>query len=229
MWQVTLATLTRDVLLKADMVGSPFPLPGEVTRYVNQGITELHELLMASGQDYRLRSATITTSNNVDTYALPFAFMGVKGIDINIGGQQQFDGTRANWAERNRYKLVGNGWYYGNPVYYDLREQNLWVMPQPQGSYSVTLWYYPVPDVLASQTDSTDCVSGWEELITTSAAIKLLAREESWEAVDRLKADYALTKARIQSAAPKRNYGEPPRVTESSRTMKYSRWRRSIA
>jgi hypothetical protein len=228
-WPVSLATLEQDILLKADMAGSAFPQPGEVCRYANQGVTELYELLMTSGQDYLLASATVTTANTVDTYPLPFAFMAVKGIDINLGGQQQFDGTRANWSERNLYKLIGTGWYFGRPVRYDLRGSNLWVQPVPQGAYTITVWYWPTAPQLASPAQTIDCVNGWEEVISLSGAEKLARREESFDLADRLHAMLLEAKQRVKNMAPKRNYGEPTRVTQVNRGARRGGWRRGLA
>jgi hypothetical protein len=210
------------------MVNSGFPYPGEVDRYINQGITELAELLIKSGQDYKLTSAIVSTINGTDTYLLPFDFVAIKGVDIQIGGQQQFDGVRFNWADRNKYKLIGNGWFYDQPVYYDLRDNNIVFMPAPQGSYVVSVWYFAVPQTLSEPDDVIDCVLGWEELITCSAAIKLLEREESFDKAARLDAAFAKVKERVQAMAPKRNAGEPPRVSRTRSRIRSVYGRRGL-
>lgn len=229
---VSLAQLQQDALLRADMVNSPtYPVAAgvnDLNRLINQGITEYYDLLIASGEDYYLSSTTISTISTTDTYALTNDFLAIKGIDINLGGQQFFSGIRFNWADRNLYKLTGTGWFYDQPVYYDLRGQNIVLMPAPGGVYSVTVWYYPVPPVLSNLSDTLDGVNGWDELVTLSVAIKLLTREESFDAADRLKQDYATCKARIQSRASKRNAGEPPRVTDVRRGNRAG-WRRRIS
>jgi hypothetical protein len=229
---VSLQQLQTDALIRADMVNSPlYPTGAGVTdlnRLINQGITEFYDLLIASGEDYYLSSTTIATVSTTDTYALTNDFLAVKGVDINLGGQQYFSGLRFNWADRNLYKLAGTGWFYGQPVYYDLRGQNIVFMPAPQGIYTITVWYYPVPPVLSALSDTLDGVNGWDELVTLSAAIKMLKREESFDAADRLVADYAACKARIQSRASKRNAGEPPRVTDIRRGNRAG-WRRRVS
>jgi hypothetical protein len=88
------------------------------------------------------------------------------------------------------------------------------VLPAPQGTYGLILWYYPTAPMLSQPDESFDSINGWDELIALSAAIKCLVREESWDAVDRLQAAYDRQMARVQSMAPKRNAGQPPRITD---------------
>lgn len=210
----TLQQLQQDALLRADMLNTQFASIPELTRYINQGIRELYEQLCVSSQDYYLSQATITTSNGTDTYPLPPDFFWLRGVDVNLGGQQLFPARRFNWEERDAYKLQGTGWYWDQPVWYDLRGPNIVTLPAPQGVYSLLLWYYPTAPTLSASDDTFDAINGWDELITLSAAIKLLTREESWDAVDRLKQDYAETKARVQSMSTKRNAGQGPRITD---------------
>jgi hypothetical protein len=203
-----------DVLLRADMVNTTFISPDELIRYINQGITELYEDLCVASQDYYLSQWTVNTTNGTDTYPLPADFFWIRGIDINLGGQQYFPARRFNWEERDAYKLQGTGWYWDQPVWYDLRGPNIVVLPAPQGVYQLIGWYYPTAPSLNGPDDTFDSVNGWDELIVLSAAIKCLTKEESWEAVDRLTAAYDRQKMRVQSMAPKRNAGQPPRITD---------------
>lgn len=212
----TLQQLINDALLRADMVGA---LGGrisnpEIVRYINQGITRLYEQLCLSSQDYYLSQWTVNTANGTDTYPLPGDFFWLRGIDINLGGQQYFPARRFNWEERDAYKLQGTGWYWDQPVWYDLRGTNIVVLPAPQGVYQLIGWYYPNAPQLAAPDDTFDGVNGWEELIVLDAAIKMLVREESWDAVDRLQGQYAEQLDRVQRMSPKRNAGQPPRVTD---------------
>lgn len=210
----TLQQLQQDILLRADMVGTQRIGMPELTRYINQAITELYEQECLSSQDYYLSSWTVNTTNGTDTYPLPADFFWLRGIDINLGGQQYFPARRFNWEERDAYKLQGTGWYWDQPVWYDLRGPNIVVLPAPQGTYQLIGWYYPTAPILAGPDDAFDSVNGWDELIALSGAIKCLVREESWDAVDRLQGQYDRVMARVQSMAPKRNAGQPPRITD---------------
>jgi hypothetical protein len=222
----SLQQLQQDALLRADMVNSSFVTPQELTRYINQGITELYEQLCVASQDYYLSNVNIQTNSTTDTYALPADFFWLRGVDINLGGQQVCPARRFNWEERDIYKLQGTGWYWGQTFAYDLRGNTIVLFPAPQGIYGVVLWYYPIAPTLSAPDDTFDAVNGWDELITLSCAIKMLTREESWEAVDRLKQDYAEQMRRVQSMAPKRNAGQPPRITDLFRGTNPYRQRR---
>jgi hypothetical protein len=211
---VSLGTLRADARLRADMPSAGFCSDAEVNRYINQGYTELYDWLIASGEEYFMSSTTINTTSGTDTYALPNDFFEIRGVDVNIGAQQVLTAHRFTFEERNRYKLIVTGWFFNEPCWYQLRGTNIVFMPAPQGVYIVTVWYYPIPVAMVSDSDTIDGVNGWDEIIVLDAAIKMLQREESFDAADRLKADKAAIKDRILRRIAARDAGSPARVSD---------------
>lgn len=164
----------------ADMVSSSFVGTTEWDDLCNRHLTEVWDLLVASGpSDYYATDYAITTQSGVVPYALPSDFRSLVNAYVTDGG---------------RYLPL-----------LPMRDMQRASYEAPAGAYSVTLEYIPAPPVLTADGDVFDGVSGWEELISAMMARDALIKEESdpsavMAVIDRLT-------ARIRSASAGRSRG----------------------
>jgi len=200
----TLTNLIADVRAVADIEGDLHVTDAQITEFLNQGITELYDMLVeARGHEYYLTSGTVATVSGTETYSLPTDFMELHKVDIAVNGSN-WDLTPYSLHERNDYNQTSGGSTY--PVVYRVIGGNISLLPVPRAVYTVTLRYVPCATRLASGSDTFDGISGWEEYPIWRAAAYCLAKEESDPsfALQML----ATLKKRIENMATKRNaYG----------------------
>lgn len=204
----TLTTLISDTRRAADMEGSTFVSDAEITRYLNQSATELYDLLVEKAQDFYVTSGTVSVVAGTSSYALPAAFYKILSVEVPLGGENPYILSPFAWSDR--YKYSDEGWGRG-PVAYQVRGGNIHFVPEPEGSYTVTVWYIPAFTDLSAGGDTLDGVNGWEEYVTTDAAIKCLRKEES--DVSLLMAQKELLRERVLKMAH-RDQGEPNRIID---------------
>ena len=198
---------------------------GELTDNINCGLQELYDLIIeVQDQDWYLSSVSFSTVPNTDTYAIgsgqaiPITdFYRMRGLDITFGQNIVISARPFMWSERNRYKWY-SGWLYTQPVFYRLIGNALKLMPAPNGSFSLTMWYTPIFEpLLVNLTDTFDGIDGFEEYAVLSAAIKLLTKQEQFEHAQSLMAERALVKARVLGMVQNRDAENPERVQDVTR------------
>jgi len=208
----TLSSLRDQVRKRADVENSTARFPdAELNTYINQSWTELYDLIIESGGESYLNSTQISTSNGTDTYSLPADFYKVRGVDVDVGGPGPLPMRQFSFEERNFY-LYNSGWQYGRPVRYRLYGANIKFIPKPSGVYTVTVWYYPTPTSMVSDSDTIDGVSGWEEYVVIDAAVKVLTKDDRDASL--LVGAHGAVRQRIVDMAMNRNAGEPERVDD---------------
>lgn len=219
MASVTLAEFRTRARRRADMENSTFIADAELSRYVNDSISELYDLLIQTrGENYYVSSNTFSTVAGTASYSLPNDFLKLMGVDWNQSSNEVFTLSQFMWQERNRYNnplFYSN--YFGN-TRYQIRGNNLVLTPVPTGVNSITLWYIPRFAELSSDGATFDGINGWEEYVVIDAAIKMRVKEES-DVQELLLAKQDM-KQRIQAASAGRNSAEPPKVVDTSKTAR---------
>lgn len=234
---VSLSTLETRVLQRANLehgANNSIIQSGELDDCINEGVAEWYECFVQADGPYYLNSVTFQTTSNADTYAIGSGltvnvsdFYKGKGVDIVFGQNIVVTGRSFMWSERNRYRwLPYSGWIYSQPVFYtftgktsavaNAAQDSIKFIPIPNGSFSITLWYYPVPPKLVSSTDSIDGMNGSEEIVVLSAAIKLLTKQEQFEHAALLEQQKAVQVQRLLEAIITRDAESPPRVQDVS-------------
>lgn len=180
---VTLVELRDRIRFEADMVNSTRVTDAQLTRLVNTHRFELYDRLVAAGPpDYYATTGAVTTIVGTVAYALPSDFRSLLGVFRD-----------ATTTRRKEVRPLTDG----HRASYDA----------PQAIESFTIEYVPVPVALVEDGDSTDGVSGWDELVVQLCARAILRRERR----DTSAFDRAIDecRARVMAAAPKRDVTGP--------------------
>lgn len=204
---VTLESLRDQARQRADMVNSEFCSDVEINQYINNSITELYDLLVSVNEDYYVTSGTVSLVNGTDSYSLPADFYKLLGVDVDYNGQQ-IAIKPFMFAERSRMQTALSG----APFRYRLQGSNIKFIPEPDTSYTVTLWYVPRFTALSADASTFDGINGWEEYVIVDAAIKMLQKEESDVSI--LMAQKEALRGRINTMAANRDSGEPQRIVD---------------
>tara|TARA_Y100000114_G_scaffold133302_1_gene132631 strand:- start:503 stop:1141 length:639 start_codon:yes stop_codon:yes gene_type:complete len=195
------------------MVGSTFVTDVEVTDYLNNGIAELHDILVTKYEDYSLKSAEFELVGGVDNeFDLPSDFYKVLGVDYQTNSLSTtvVNLRSYHFGERNMYNnLFYNTGIVATPRYH-VQGSKLKFIPKPSTSGTATLFYVPEAQKLSTtQTEDTlaNIPNGYEEYAVICAAINCLQKEESDVRVHL--AQKRELKERIETAATYRNAGDP--------------------
>ena len=225
----TLLQLRDEVRQRADMVNSAFVTNAEVNRCINESWAHMYDQLLATGEDYYLKYVDIpATAGGYFDFASYTSSTGgaatdvyqVRGVDARYSDQVVLNVPRFNWEERNVYSAAAPLIPYYPIVAYRVIQNpttgndSIHLIPDNQstGAQNLRVWYYPNPKVLASDSDTLDGRSGWEEWVIIDAAIKLLTKEES--DTSSLERQAARVWARILNAAQNRDAGQAKRITD---------------
>lgn len=214
---VTLLELRTDAKQRADMERSNFVSESEWNSYINSSLAELHDIMIASYEDYDVSESTFATVQSQAAYDLPANFYKARGVDVKIQGASSPTEwctiTKFNFNERNRYAIQGFWDYPGVPyLRYRLVGAKIQFSPVPDRATDVKLWYNPILTKLVVDTDEYNDTNGFAEYVVVDAAIKALNKEESDVTV--LMAQKAALKLRITSMSQNRDAGSPEAVSD---------------
>lgn len=216
---ITLAQLRTESRQRADMENSNFITDSELTSYLNNSISELHDILIqAYDGDYYVKSATFTTTNNEDTYALSTVipsndFYKLRGVDAKLNNQDWDTLKPFSFNERNKRQNFGAWNYLGiSNVRYRLVGSNITFTPIPDSNIECKIWYIPVAVTLSADTDELEDLNNFSEYVIVDAAIKMMQKEESDTTV--LQQQKAALKRRIEEAANNRDAGSGESISD---------------
>lgn len=219
---ITLAELKQQARQRADMEESQFVQDDELVSYINSSIAELHDLLIAAyNEDYYLEEVQFAATSSL-TYDLPNGtnYSGaaklykLRGVDVKRGSGSDWSTVkRFNFNRRNEQELGVTLSAFGLPyLEYRIVGSKIRFNRTPDSGLSFRLFYYPVAQTLANDTDSYDDINGFAEYVVVDAAIKMLNKEESDVSV--LMAQKEALKKRIEAMAKDRDVNEPESVTD---------------
>lgn len=233
--QINLGYLRYMSKLRADMFNSQFLTDDEWNFNINQSMKRLYDVLVTKfGDNYflapplQIPATSLSVSQGMAYLVLPNgslysaapALYKLSGVDcaVNPGNGQWYTLPRFNWIDRNRYstlQLSGTVQsIYG--LAYCENGSNLYMIPQPQASIYLQLWYVPMVTELLLDTDMMPfSISGWSELVIVDAAIMALTKEESYEQVQALTTSRTELLERIEVTAANRDVGQANTVSNT--------------
>jgi hypothetical protein len=223
---VTLTNLTDRAKQVADLVGSAFISSSEWTTYINNGLKELYDLVVAANEDYFTTSGTVTISAAASSASMPATFYKLRGVDYQLSSSDYINVPLFSFQDRNRsgeYLTSSQG---NDPTRrYRIILDSLHVTPADKAPGSYRVWYVPSVTELSSGSDTistTFSKFGWEEYIVLYAAIKALTKQE--QDVRELNNQKAELAQRIITMSTSRNSDQPERITNLSQTSRYGDW-----
>jgi len=214
----TLGQLITRVRQRSEQENSQFVSDDEIVTYINASLSELYDLMINEyGEDYFISTDTITTTAGTSDYTLPDDFYKFVSIDLNANGNVNYSLQRFNFSERNKYQ--NTGYSVGTvsstaPFKYTILGNNVKLLPVPQGTHTLTMYYVPQPPVLDNTATevSAQIPAGWLEYVVIDSAIKVMAKEESDTTV--LEREKFSLAARIKNMANNRDSESPESVTD---------------
>ncbi len=160
---VNLSDLRAKARRRADMEGSKFVTDDEVDGYLNDSYKELYDLLISNyGNDYFLKSQSISIVSGTDNYDLPTDFYKGRGLDLQINSSLSVPLQSYNFSERTRNT---NFYRFAREFKYRLQAYKVYLTPSPTANYTAILWYIPTPRKLQKST-ATSVVSGASTVYT---------------------------------------------------------------
>lgn len=209
----TLAQLRTRAQRLADMENSGFVADAEWNDYLNEGLGELHDLVVSKYEDYLLTSTSINIVAGTAAYSLPADFLKEAGVDLVSGGITY---TLHPYVrhERNRRQFVSGLQDYNTDLMFHIEGQNIRFIPSPSAAATATLWYIPQLTKLTSDSNTVNAsmAGTWERYAVIYAAMKAKTKEES--DTSQLERQLDRTWQLIQAAASNRHASEGMRVVD---------------
>lgn len=202
-----LLQLRTDIRNRGDLLSSRHP-DAELTRNINQSISELYRLLVSCNPDYYIDSDDITIVSGTADYALDSAYYKTVGMDL-LDGSIYYPMERFNFSERNRNQ--GNTTVKYSTMY-RVMGSNVKFIPTPTWAGTVRHWFIPLLTDLTEDADTFDGIAGWEEYIVLDCLIKAKIKDEC-DITETAALKGALIKE-IKDNAATRDKGEPNRVRD---------------
>lgn len=215
----TLLQLKTEARQRADMQNSNFVGDDELKNYINNSISELHDIMIqAYESDYYINEVTFQTTKDQESYDLSTVIPAddlykLRGVDAKLNKSDFYTLQPFMFNERNRNQNFGAWSYLGlSNVRYRLVGNTIRFTPIPDDNIEIRLWYIPTAQNLINDTDTLRDLNNFSEYIIVDAAIKMLQKEESDVTV--LMAQKVALKRRIEEAANNRDAGMGDSVSD---------------
>lgn len=229
----SLTDLIADVRNLADIEGATLRHPdAKVTREINQSIQRFREWVTEEGfalylTPYTVNLQTGATSpyvwREVNLSALNPIVAHVKSVECYANGES-YDLDKIPFENRNDYAQQNarpSAWFvYGDTT--------IGILPPPDSTYAITVWYLPVFTDLVAGTDTFNGFVGWEEWVRWNCLIPLLTRDQYPALIDnavarceQLKAEFKTSLRTDRPSAAKRRDVRGHREMGRSRIHNY--------
>jgi len=211
-----LSELKAIILDQADMTDSGFITDIRLTYWINAELSELHDLLIDSFEDYFLAKKIITLAGDTENYALPDDFY--KAIKVfYMDGTNRYRLRRFMMEELDQYSNDYYSAYVMAPevdLCYRVEGNEIYIAPTPSLGGRLELWYIPQLERLVDPNDTVhfQIPIGWEDYVVCGVVARCLAKEESDPTFFLMKK--AEIKARIIEMAATRDEGGENRVVD---------------
>jgi hypothetical protein len=175
----TEADLRTRARRRADMENSNFVSDAEIQDYLNSSISELHDFMVKSYEDYFVSEQTYSVPIATGGANLPDDFYKALGVDYNSGGITS--SLKAySFSERNIYNtpyaVIDR---LAEPMY-KVEGNKIKLIPNNSQSGTITLYYVPQATQFSSTvTEVENVIPGFEEYVVVATAIRMLMKEES--------------------------------------------------
>jgi hypothetical protein len=217
---VTLAELKTTIKDGADMSNSSFLDDTQILYWINSALSELHDLLVTSFEDYFIKIWEFPLDGS-EKYILPDDFYKSSKVFYK-SGNNRYRIRRFMPSEFDLYSntCLANSVNMRNTTY-RIMGNSLWFAPTANLSGDIEIWYISQFKKLKSPDDEVQFSVPvmWEDFVVSDVCARALAKEES-------DPSYWLArkmeiKQRILEAAAERDTGEAGRIVDIYRWRSY--------
>ena len=164
---------------RADMENSTFVTDAEIQDYLNSSISELHDYMVKSYEDYFVSEQTYNAPLATGGANLPDDFYKALGVDYESGGitstLKAYSFTERN-VYNTPYAVIDR---LAEPMY-KIEGTKIKLIPGNSQSGTITLHYVPLATQFsATVTEIENVIPGYEEYVVVATAIRMLMKEES--------------------------------------------------
>ena len=164
---------------RADMENSTFVTDAEIQDYLNSSISELHDFMVKSYEDYFVSEQTYNAPLATGGANLPDDFYKALGVDYDSGGitstLKAYSFTERN-VYNTPYAVIDR---LAEPMY-KIEGTKIKLIPGNSQSGTITLYYVPQATQFSSTvTEIENVIPGFEEYVVVATAIRMLMKEES--------------------------------------------------
>lgn len=174
----TLLDLKNRVLGLFDEGSSAFYVPDDLlTSWINEGLGELHRLIIKENKDFFRSIKSYITTANVKQYQLPDDFYELSGVDAFINSYI-YSVPRFTNSQRNYYSFnIIYPWLVG----YELTGNFIVFQSFPTSQVQFNINYIRQFDLMSNNNSHIDQMipKGWEKYVILYAAIYCKLKEES--------------------------------------------------
>jgi hypothetical protein len=210
-----LITLIRE---RSNTERSNFVSDTEIIRLIDQAYTKLYDLIVSKFENYYIDEHSFTTDGTNQFYDLPANFYKLVGLDqlqnTSGSGDNALTVRPFNFNERNRYNNILFAVTAAAFYRYLIQGTKIKILPQPSAGIQFKMWFIPAPVKITSEAQTIDGISGWEEVVTLTAAIQIMNKQELDATA--LKREQAEAIDRVMTMATERDAALPERVTDLS-------------
>ena len=208
-----LITLIRE---RSNTERSNFVTDDEIIRLIDQAYTKLYDLIVSKFENYYLDEHSFTTDGTNQFYDLPATFYKMVGLDqlqnTSGSGDNALTVRPFNFNERNRYNNILFAVTAAAFYRYLIQGSKIKILPQPDAGIQFKMWFVPAPPRITTTSQSIDGIAGWEEVVTLTAAIQIMNKQELDATA--LKREQAEALDRVITMATERDAALPERVTD---------------
>ncbi len=195
----------------------------DLNDYINRALGSLHRKLITALPDQRyLASTTVTTEEDVSTYALPVNFDHLISVDLIANSHRSW--LQAYEMSERPALTSADQPYIGIPFCYRLRAANIEYLPTPGDVYTSTLWYVPTSTHLTQDAAVFDTISRLDDYLIAYASRPIAIKDKNWDLVAACKNILDELAGDIEVISRGRDKNSPPRIVD---VYESNRWGRS--
>lgn len=214
---ISLETLIEEAQDRADMLGSDFISDEQWKRYINKGLGNLYDLLVANyGEGYFTETGSeIHVPAGTGEVALPSDFYKLVGIEKKVG---------SSWVPLEDFQFGERSLIVesGMAPRYCLQSEKVLLRPLSHSALDVRFIYIKEFSKLLTTSDTFNFKSSWDDYVICKAALKARDKEESDVSV--VAAELAEARDNIIRMAPNRDANRPKKVIDVESVKLFNGW-----
>jgi len=174
----TLTQLISDVRVEGDYNRSTVFTDAILTRWINQAIAKVYNLLAAQDPDLYATEGSLSTVAAQDYVALPSDFYKLLRLDIETSSGTYSRLFKYALVEENNYQDIISSATTESRYRYHVQASKLKLKPTPTVVDTLRIVYVPSVTDLVSGLDTFDGINGYEDLVVQYVLLRCDLREE---------------------------------------------------